>query len=210
MKKGLITLVAVMVITGLICVIGSAAADDRSIGSSFQLSGTGVIDIGMDVNTDNNHAGLSLSQSYYTPSLGMAGPSYLEYSSDMSLDMFNVTEVNSTQNMAFEEEGTAENVRYSIYMKNYPIGSVMGFSYKGDANQYAELYADNTLSEIQMEGSIVGKMTLGSKNIDKKTRVVLSSEDREFVGEFNYLWNAYSELPNYPEAEGNGDWLGCP
>ena len=210
MKKELIMFVVAMVITGLICVIGSAAAADRSIGSSFQLTGTGVIDIGMEVDTDSNHAGLSLSQSYYTPSLGMSGPSYLEYSSDMSLDMFNVTEVNSTQSMAFEEDGTAENVRYSLYIKNYAIGSVMGFSYIGDANQRAEIYADNTLSEIKMEGSIVGKMTLGSKTIDKNTRIVLSSEDREFVGEFKYLWNAYSELPVFPAAGENGDWLGCP
>lgn len=210
MKKGLTMLVAAIVVLGLICVIVSAAANDKNIGSVFTVKGTGLIDASLEVNTADSYSGLALSQYVYTPSLGMGGPSYLEYTSEFELGMYNVTGENRTHDLTYTEDGIVSNVRHSMSIKNYAIGSVMGFKYTGNGSQVVEAYADNSLSEIAIEGQIEGKMKVYQRVRDPKTRVDLSREMNELIGKYGYSFNANAEEYNYPASDLNGDWLGCP
>jgi hypothetical protein len=210
MKKVLTIFVVAMAILGLFCSSISAAGYDRNIGSSFSISGMGIIDALLEVNTDDNYSGLSLSQNIYTPSLGLKGPSLLAYSSVFELGMYNVSGENRTLDLTYSEDGLASNVRHTMNIKNYQIGSVAGFLYTGNGTQNIEAYSDNTLSEIAIDGMIEGEMRLSQKTVDPITGVVLSRDVTEFEGNYDYSWSTYSQLIDYPASKGLNDWLLCP
>jgi hypothetical protein len=186
------------------------AANDRNMGSSISISGTGLIDVSLEVNSNGDYSGLGLSQYLYTPSLGMNGPSYMEYSANFELGIYNISEANQTQDIIYTENGMASNVRHSAYLSNYEVGSVAGFCYTGNATQRVEMYGDNALSEIEIAGVIEGKMKLSQMTKDPITRIVLSREMTELKGTYTYDWNSYAEIIEYPASEGKEDWLGCP
>lgn len=212
MKKGLtIFIISIILLTTILSNgVTITVADDRNMGSSITISGVGLIDTSLEVNTDGHYSGLALSQYLYTPSLGMNGPSYMEYSAEFELGIYNISEVNQTQEIIYTENGMASNVRHSTYLQNYEVGSVAGFTYTGNATQRVEMYGDNSLSEIEIEGLIEGKMKLSKMTKDPVTRIILSREINEFAGEYVYNWNAYAEIIEYPASGIAKDWLECP
>jgi hypothetical protein len=209
MKKVLMMIMIAKCVFGLVCTVSSTVADDKNMGSSITISGVGLIDTSLEVNTNGCYSGLALSQYLYTPSLGMNGPSYVEYSSEFELGIYNISEINQTQDIIYTENGMASNVRHSTYLQNYEVGSVAGFTYTGNATQRVEMYGDNTLLEIEVEGVIAGKIKLSQMTKDPVTRIVLSRETTELRGEFAYDWNAYEEIITYPASGIINDWLGC-
>jgi hypothetical protein len=134
----------------------------------------------------------------------------MEYSSNFELGIYNISELNQTQDIIYTENGMASNVRHSAYLSNYEVGTVAGFAYTGNATQRVEMYGDNSLSEIEIEGVIEGKMKLSQMAKDRVTKIVLSREMTELKGTYTYDWNSYAEIITYPASEMGEDWLGCP
>lgn len=212
MKKGITMIIAITAIAIILTAMsgGTAAATDKNICNSLDLKGVGVIDITIAVDTSEYYSGLSLQQYAYTPSLGMHGPSYVEYTSSYDLEMYNVTEANQFSSIIFTENGNIENAKRSFALKNYMIGAAQGYKAQGNITQELEAYGDSTILEIDLLGKIEGKMKLVSKVVNLKTRAVQLSEISEFIGVYMYEWNPYVEIKEYPANEIDIDWLGCP
>lgn len=216
MKKGLTMLVAAMVILGLICVIGSAAAADVVMGRSFSAEGTGIINLELGVATEQWNSGLTLDERMSTPGGGLNGNghTYMKYSSAFALDRYNVTNNatdNSTTELEYSSDAKVANAKRTVYTKNYVLGAVMGFKNEGYSNQEINMYSEDTIMEVEISGVNIGNLILFEKVVDViNTHAVLVYDVSELQGEFSYNWTAYLEEEHYPAGDVAPDWLGCP
>ena len=205
-------IVALVLGIALVGLTGAASATttDKYISSHFALKGTGVIDVALNADTADYYSGLALRQYAYTPSLGMYGPSHIEYSSTYNVGIFNITKANRFSSIHFEQSGNMKNAKCYVTLKNYMVGAVMGYKAQGNTTHLLEAYGDAIVAEIDVSGEIEGKMKLFSKVVDPKTRNVQFSEVNEFAGQYVYEWGSYADLIHHPDEEIDPDWLGCP
>lgn len=214
MKKGLVMLAACMIL--LIAFTGVTLATDVMIGHSFSVDGTGVANVDLEVATEQWNSGLKLNEELYTIGGGVNGNgyTYMIYDSEFTLDMYNVTNNitdNSTTVLEYSSTAKMSNVKRTVSIKNYVLGAVMGFKNEGFSNQEVSMYSEDTIVEADISGRNIGKITLFEKVVDVgNTHNVVVRDVSELKGDFGYNWSAYIEQIDYPAAEGDEDWLGCP
>jgi hypothetical protein len=130
-KKGLTILIAAIVITGLICVIGSAAAD-MNIETELRASGNGSFSRDMEV------------QMKYASSLGVYMGNSTEFENET------VSEITYAQTAA------STNAKQRVCSSNYDIAASQGFSTEGHTGKSFETVMDDHVSEFEIEGKVSG------------------------------------------------------
>lgn len=214
MKKELTILIACIIL--LTVFSGVVSATDVMLGRSFSAEGTGIVNMDLEVATEQWSSGLKLDERMSTLGGGITGNEYTEmrYSSTFALEMYNVTcntTDNSTTILDYSSETKASNAKRTIYTKNYILGGVMGFKSEGNSDQMINLYSEDAAMEVEISGKNAGDIALFQKVVDvNNTHNVLVYDVSELKGEFSYNWSAYVERLEYPAAECNEDWLECP
>ena len=210
MKKRLTMLVAAIVVFGLVCIIGSAAANDLIIGRELEIEGTGVVTAELRIDTQTYYPGVKLGEDLSTPGGGYNGLSSTRYASSFEVGVYNTTG-NATSELGYMSSARAVNVKRSLYSSNYVLGSVMGFKSIGNSEQDAEIYTDDSGMGADISGKILGKLKIYNKVVDLEDHhAVIVRDVIDIAGNYTYAWSAYDEMVFYPEAEVGNDWLGCP
>lgn len=212
MKK-LITMLAAGILL-LIAFSGVALATDVMIGRSFSINGTGVVNLDLEVATEQWNSGLKLDERMSTRGGGIGTEySHMIYSSTFALDMYNVTNNatdNSTTVLEYCSDAKLSNVKRTVYTRNYILGGVMGFKNEGYSNQEINMYSEDVVMEVEISGKNIGDITLFQKVVDvNNTHAVVVYDVSDLVGNYVYNWSAYIEEANYPAA-GCEDYLACP
>jgi hypothetical protein len=212
MKKGLTLLMAAMILS--IVFSGVALATDVMIGRSLSINGTGVVNLDLEVATEQWNSGMKLDERLSTCGGGIGTEySHLIYSSTFALDMYNVTNNatdNSTTVLEYCSDAKLSNVKRTVYTRNYILGGVMGFKNEGDNNQEITMYSEDVMMDVEIFGKNIGVITLFQKVVDvNNTHTGIVYDVSELIGGYAYNWSAYLEEANYPAA-GDREWLACP
>ena len=202
-------LVAAMVIFGLICVIGSAAAADLETGRELSVKGIGSFDCDLEVQTEKGFTGQKLEETLYTRYLGTASESQIEYNSNLEVFMSNMTGDNRTAEIMYAQTSQTTNAKQLLCSKDYTLGAFVGFYSKGNTAKSFELFTDPDISEFEMEGDVEGRLKLMEKIVDPASKTVYMKEVSQLDGSYTYAFNTYVERSGYP-AGTHGDYLGCP
>lgn len=212
MEKGLTMLVASIIL--LIAFSGVATATDVMVGRSFSADGTGIVNIDLEVSTEQWNSGLKLDERMSTRGGGINenGYTHMMYNSAFTLEMYNVTG-NATDNSAtvleYYSDTKASNAKRTVYTKNYILGGAMGFKNEGYSDQTFNMYSEDTAMEVEVSGKNVGDITLFQKVVDvTNTHAVIVYDVSSLKGNYAYNWTAYIGSPEYPAS--GCDWLGCP
>ena len=208
MKKELTILFIVMLIAGMIIAV---AGDDILIGREVEISGIGVINADLDLDTTSDFSGLILCERISTPGAGFREASEMKYYSSFDIGLYNKNDTaNSSSVLEYESVAKIINAKRAVYSRNYMLGAIMGMKAKGDTNHEVSMYSDDFMSTAEIEGGSIGHMMLFQKVVDiKDHHSVIASDVITLDGNYNLKWNAYAERYAYPEDENNA-WLGCP
>lgn len=212
MKKGLIMLVAAMVVFGLLSYACVVCADDVMVGRDVEITGVGTINADIDLRTEPGYVGLGLSERITTPGGGFEELSLMKYESSFELGSYNDNDmINSSSELEYTSTVKVINAKRALYIRNYKIGAIMGMSSEGNTDHETIMYMDDSSSVAEIEGDSEGRLKLSEKVKSlKDTHTDLSYDIIELVGNFTVKWTAYAEYYTYPEGELSGDWLGCP
>ena len=212
MKKGLTILAAGIFL--LIAFSSVALARDVMIERSFSINGTGVVNLDLEVATEQWNSGLKLDERLSTRGGGIRTEySHMIYSSTFALDRYNVTNNatdNSTTVLEYSSDAKLSNIKRTVYTRNYILGGVMGFKNEGYSNQEINMYSEDVIMEVDISGKNIGDITLFQKVVDvNNTHAVVVYDVSDLVGNYAYSWSAYLEGVNYPAA-GCEDYMACP
>lgn len=200
MKKEIVIGIVAVLICSSLGTVGQAAI---SIENSIEISGIGIIDHCIEAQTNFTMTGQKYTESVITPSLGWYGISNVNIHSEFGMLTGNESDIAI-------EGTTISNYTAAMYsMRNYDLGAVQEFLYRGDTTISYELMADNFSSLMITEGTTEGKMEYNIVLKNSNTRKTLYNEKFEFLGLLNYIGESYIENVTYPGA-GDEDWLGCP
>jgi len=198
-------LVAAMVITGLICVIGSAAAATPIEISSFvNVVGEGTVDRSVVLQTDYGFGGLKYNADVYTPSLGRHGISFLNYTEELNMVLDNETMIEVVGS------GTVINTKTAMGIKNYNMGTCMRYKIDGNYVLDYEHLVDNNITARYLLGKVDGKGDVSAimKNLNNRTYIV---RDRmQFDGKYKMESDFEISRIGYPASKVGVEWLGCP
>jgi hypothetical protein len=209
-----ISIIAIVAIAGMAIVcMPSIAAADLSIESELRVAGNGSFSRDMEVHTEMGYAGKRLTETYYTRYLGTDGESQLEYASSLGVYMDNSTELGNetVSEISYAQTAVSTNAKQLVCASNYDMGckgASQGFSANGHMAKSFETAMDDSISEFEIEGQVIGRVRLMQKVVDPESRLKYLEEDTQLDGEYDFEWSAYAEQSCYPAGE--DEWLGCP
>lgn len=208
MKKGITMGIVAISLIMSIAFSGIVVASDLFVGRDLQIEGVGMVDFDLEVQTEKNYEGLKLEDWVFSPRTWDTGASYINYTSEFELGIYNRSCVNASADMIYTQAIKAVGSKQRFTSQNYVLGAASGFKYSGNVDQAVTVYTDNTLSESALSGAINGRMTIFQKVVDPETKVVIMRDVSAFVGTYKYNHNTYVESMTYPAGE--SDYLGCP
>lgn len=212
-KKGLtIALIAIIGIA-IVGMFGAVSAADMIIETELKVSGNGSFSRDMAVHTEMGFAGKRLTETYYTRYLGTNGNSQLEYASSLGVFTGNSTELENetVSEITYAQTAVSTNAKQLVCASNYDLGckgASQGFSANGHMAKSFETAMDDQISELEIEGQVIGRVRLMQKVVDPESRLKYLEEDTQLEGEYAFEWSAYAEQSCYPAGEDS--WLGCP
>ena len=176
------------------------------IQTSSIIRGEGMIDKEVSANTEVGVSGIKYIEYFHTQSLGLYGPSDVNYTSDFC--MIANTKENST--ITIDSAFEASNIYQTASIMDYRLRSKQSFWTRGDVEAVSMFSVDNHSSSFDFAQAISGAggyRLLVINSTDWHTKEYL--ETAEYNGTYDILLGSFFGTPYYPEAE-LGDWLVCP
>ena len=173
--------------------------------TSSVIRGEGVIDKEVSANTEVGVSGIKYLEYFHTQSLGLYGPSDVNYTSDFC--MVANTKENST--ITIDSTFEASNIYQIASVMDYRLRSKQSFWSRGDAEAVAMFSVDNHSSSFDFAQAILGAggyRLLVRNSTDWHTKEYL--ETAEYNGTYNIILGSFFGAPYYPEAHLD-DWLVC-
>ena len=201
MKGGL-----VISCVGLLCILmmGMALAEPMDIYGSITIQGEGTFDRNILLQTHSDYDGQKYNEEIYTPSLGMQGPTYLNYTEEFSMVLDNETMIDVIS------EGTVLNTKSSFVIKNYDMGVMQSHSVDGNYVIEHEYLADEYITYQKLDGKIEGDGEIYNLIKCPINKTYIIKDKTEFEGNFKIdIENEVAKI-DYPASESDSSWLLCP
>lgn len=193
-----------LLVLSLLFLAGVAAG--LEVQTSVAIQGEGVIDKEAGANTEARLAGLKYTEYLHTQSLGLHGPSKVNYTSEFSFIAAN--EKNSTLNLdlAFE----LSNIYQTTSVRDYQLRSKQSFWTEGNTEAVVMVAVNNHSSSFDLAQAITGAggyRLLVRNSTDWHTKEYYDTAD--YKGTYDILIGSFFGKSYYPAA-GLNDWLMCP
>lgn len=188
----------------LCMLIGIVGATSLDVSNYVNLRGEGSIDRSILLQTDSGFNGQKYNEDIYTPSLGMEGSSFINYSEELTMILGNESLIE------ISGDGVIINAKSLTSIKNYDMGAMQSHKFVGNSVMEYEYMADSSITYQVLDGKIEGKGEIYNLIRCPLNKTYMLRDKTEFEGNFEFEIEMEISKIDYPASEFGTDWLGCP